>query len=98
DRHAAIGSIFQPVHGARTRESMVYFREDGGRLSGYAIHENPEAISFQERWKDGRTDFRTVRFADNQVTLDFDIAEWRRGAGPLAVEEGRLENKGSIRI
>src|SRR5262245_19999122 len=60
DRHVAIGSLFQPVHGVRKRESMVCFRQDGGRLSGYAIHEDHAAITHQERWKDGHTNFRSV--------------------------------------
>lgn len=61
------------------------------------MHENPEAISYQERWN-GRTEFRNVEFDAGQLRFEFDIAEWRSGGGPIAVEPGRLENKGVIRF
>jgi len=98
DRHVAMGSLFQPVHGVRKREGVVHFRQDGDRLSGYAIHANYKQITNQERWKDGRTDFRNVSFAGNRLTLEWDIGEWLPTAGPIAVEEKMLENKGTIRV
>jgi endonuclease YncB( thermonuclease family) len=98
DRHVAIGSLFQPVHGVRKRESMVYFEQTATGLTGHAIDPDHDAISFQERWKEGRTDFRQVQFSNGRLTIEFDIAEWRRGAGPLAVEDGSLRNEGTIRI
>jgi len=98
DRHVAIGSLYQPVHGVRKREGVVYFEQKEGRLTGHAVQADHQAISYQERWKDGRTDFRKVTFADNRLMFEFEIGEWRKEAGPLAVEEGRLENKGTIRV
>src|SRR5262249_53732646 len=76
-RHVAIGSLFQPVHGVRKREALVTFQLKGGQLTGFAIMPDHKAISFQERWKDGRTTFRNVQFANNKLTFEFDIAEWR---------------------
>jgi mannose-6-phosphate isomerase-like protein (cupin superfamily) len=98
DRHVAIGSLYQPVHGVRKREGMVYVEQNGDRLTGYAIQADHAAITFQERWKDGRTDFRKVTFEGNRLMFEFDIGEWRKEAGPLAVEQGKLENKGTIRV
>jgi endonuclease YncB( thermonuclease family) len=98
DRHVAIGSLYQPVHGVRKREGVVYFEQKGDGLTGYAVHADHKGISFQERWKDGRTDFRQVTFADNRLMFEFDIGQWRKEAGPLAVEAGGLENKGTIRV
>src|SRR6185503_3328394 len=97
DRHAAMGSLFQPVHGVRKRESVVYFERKGDGLAGHAICADHAGISYQERWKDGRTEFCAVRFVGDTLTVEFDIAEWRITAGPIAVEEKRLENTGTIR-
>jgi cyanophycinase len=98
DRHVAMGSLYQPVHGVRKREGVVHFEQDGDRLSGYAIHADHEAISHQERWKDGRTEFRKVSFADGRLVFEWDIGEWFPSAGPIAVEQRRLENKGTVRV
>src|SRR5262245_51752571 len=92
DRHVAIGSLFQPVHGVRRREARVTFQREGGRLTGFAVMADHKGISFQERWKDGRTEFRNVRIADDKLSFEFDIAEWRMTAGPIAVEDRQLEN------
>jgi|GEM_PF-1258563 Cyanophycinase and related exopeptidases len=98
DRHIAMGSLYQPVHGVRKREGVVHFRLEGDRLIGWAIHADHQAITHQERWKDGRTDFRKVSFADGRVVFEWDIGQWLPTAGPIAVEQGRQENKGSIRV
>lgn len=98
DRHVAIGSLFQPVQGVRKREAVVRFEQRGDKLSGYAVMADHKAISFQERWKNGRTDFRNVRFVDNKLSFEFDIAEWRMTAGPIAVEDRKIDNQGTIRV
>jgi hypothetical protein len=98
DRHLAMGSLYQPVHGVRQRVATVHFRQDGDRLLGHSMTEDHQGISFQERWKDGRTEFRQVRFTDRRVAFELDIAEWRAGAGPIAVEDRRLANQGMIRV
>ena len=98
DRHVSIGSLYQPVHGVRKRDGVVTFEHQGGRLIGYAIHADHKQIVGQDRWKDGRTEFRQVTFEGNRLTFEFDIVEWRKEAGPLAVEQGRVENKGTIRV
>jgi cyanophycinase len=98
DRHVSIGSLFQREHGVRKRESVVTFRLEDGRLTGFVDVADHKAISFQERWKDGRTDFRKVQFANNTLTFEFDVAEWRMEAGPLAVENRQQQNGGSIRV
>jgi hypothetical protein len=98
DRHVSIGSLYQPVHGVRKRESEITFEQSGEQLHGHAVHAGHQAISFQERWNDGRTELGSVKFAEGKLTFEFDIAEWRKEAGPLAVESGRLENKGTIRV
>jgi hypothetical protein len=98
DRHVAIGSLYQPVHGVRKREAKVYFAMQGDRIIGHAVMADHAAISFQERWKDGRTEFRVVRFADNQLIFEFDIDQWRSDAGPLAVENKTQKNAGMVRV
>jgi cyanophycinase len=98
DRHVAIGSLFQPVHGVRKREAVVCFHREGESLRGYARCADHREISHQERWTDGRTEFTKVSLADGQLTFEFPIGEWFASAGPIAVEDRRLENKGTIRV
>jgi endonuclease YncB( thermonuclease family)/Leucine-rich repeat (LRR) protein len=98
DHHAAMGSLYQPVHGARHRESQVHFEQTIDGLAGRAVHADHAAITHQERWRDGRTEFKNVEFADGQLKFEFDIGQRRQGSGPLAVERGRLENKGTVRV
>src|SRR5262245_55896495 len=76
DRHVAIGSLYQPVHGVRKREGVVHFREKGKELIGWAVHADHKQITHQERWKDGRTEFRKVAFEGNKLTFEWDIGEW----------------------
>jgi endonuclease YncB( thermonuclease family) len=91
DRHVAMASLFQPEHGVRKREAVVHFEKTGDRLTGYAVAED-----FPDR-KNGRTDFRTVTFADGRLTFEFDVS-FSKQHGPLIVEAGRVENKGSVRV
>src|SRR5262245_25863181 len=94
DRHVSIGSLYQPVHGVRKRKAEIHFEHKGEGLSGHAICAHHREILFQERWKDGRTELGKVRFADNTLSFEYDIAEWRITDGPIAVEEKSLENAG----
>jgi mannose-6-phosphate isomerase-like protein (cupin superfamily) len=98
DRHIAMGSLYQPVHGVRKRKAKLYFAMEGDQIAGHAIMAGHAAISFQERWKDGRTDFRLVRFSEDQLVFEFDIDQWRREAGPLAVEDQTQKNAGRVRV
>jgi hypothetical protein len=98
DRHVALGSLYQHTHGVRKREGVVVFGQDGDRLTGYAVVADHKDISHQERWKDGRTEFREVSFADGRLSFEFDIGEWRAAAGPIAVEQKALANKGTVRV
>ena len=70
-RHAVHNHLYQPVQGARDRdESMLYFSDQGGRLTGFALCQGHE----QEDWnKEGRTDFRDVNFEEGRLTFEFDV-------------------------
>jgi hypothetical protein len=75
DRHLAMGTLYQPFHGTRIRESTVYFKQDGDKLSGYSVTPKGEGLSGSNAWKDGRTEFRTVTFADGKLVFEFDVKE-----------------------
>src|SRR5262245_5297534 len=90
DRHVALASLFQPEHGVRKREAIVHFARAGDRLTGHAVAESPER-------ENERTDFRTVTFAGGRLTIEFDIS-FSKKHGPLAVEQGKVGNKGVVRI
>jgi len=90
DRHVAIASLFQPEHGVRKRDAVIHFRQEGDRLVGHVVAEDG-----QKGWKDNRIDFRRVTFADDRLVFEFDI-RWNKQNGPLAVEAGRVENKGHV--
>jgi len=98
DRHVAMGSLYQPVHGNRKREGVVHFRLVDGRLVGCAICEDHSAITHQERWTHGRTNFKRVEFNSGKLTIEWDFDEWFPTAAPLAVEHKKIENKGSVRV
>jgi hypothetical protein len=88
-RHAVHWSLYQPVHGARLRGSVVHFQQDGDRLNGYSLTPDHD----QERWnKEGRTDFRSVKFAKGQLVFEFDIDELNHGWGH------RTKSKGWVRV
>src|SRR6186997_976244 len=88
--------LAEPPKDARDRIVGMWNSLD--RHAGIGVHADHAAITGQERWKDGRTEFRAVRFADDMLSFEFDIAEWRTSAGPIAVEEKRIENAGTIRV
>jgi hypothetical protein len=90
-RHVVMGSLFQQVHGTRLRNSLVHFKQDGDRLTGYVLAPDDK----DERWKANRTDFRSVKFAKGQLVFEFDIDEldhgWReqtKSKGWIRVEAG----------
>ena len=70
-RHAVHNHLYQPVQGARDRdESIVYFEQRGDRLIGYSLSSGHE----QEDWnKEGRTEFRDVKFVKGRLSFEFDI-------------------------
>lgn len=91
DRHATLASVFQQQPAIRKRNATVHVVESGGRLVGYA--EAQDASDGQKT----RTDFRTVTFVDDRLTLEYDI-RWSKENGPSAVEKGTADEKGNVRI
>ena len=88
-RHAVHQSLYQPAQGVRLRPSVVHFKQDGDRLTGYALTPEHE----QEGWnKEGRTDFRDVKFTDGRLVFEFDLAELHHGPG------GRTKGKAWGRV
>jgi len=88
-RHAVHASLYQPIQGSRLRNSVVYFKQEGGRLIGYALTPNHD----QESWnKEGRTDFREVTFAEGRLVFKFDVAELKHG------RRGRIISKGYCHV
>jgi hypothetical protein len=88
-RHAVHWSLYQPVQGARLRTSVVHFKQNGDRLTGYSLTPDHE----QPGWnKEGRTDFRDVTFANGRLVFMFDLAELHHGPG------GRTKGKAWGRV
>ena len=89
DRHAAMATLFQVEHGVRKRDASIEFKLVGGRLVGRANGEDSDA-------PDG-VEFRNLSLADGQLAFEFDI-RFSKEKGPLAVEAGRAEPKGRVRV
>jgi hypothetical protein len=70
-RHAVHSHLYQPVQGARDRdEDFVCFEQQGDRIAGYSLCPGHE----EEGWnKEGRTDFRDVKFVKGRLSFEFDI-------------------------
>lgn len=79
-------TLYQPSHGTRIRESTVYFKLEGDKLTGYSVTPKGEGLSGSNAWKDGRTEFRTVTFANSRLVFEFDIKEVAHG-WELSVKE-----------
>lgn len=92
DQHLAMGSLYQPHHGTRVRHATVQFANEGGKLTGHAVMPEHDGITGQRDWKDGRTDFRTVTFADGKLTFEFDIQDVKHGS------RRRVKDKATIRV
>ena len=89
-RHAVHQSLYQPAQGVRLRPSVVHFNQDGDRLTGYSLTPDHD----REGWnKDGRTDFRDVKFAGGRLVFEFDLAELHHGPGGQSKSKawGRVE-------
>jgi hypothetical protein len=86
DRHLAMGTLYQPSHTTRQRKGSVHFKLDGDKLTGYSITPPGNGLSGSASWKDGRTEFRTVTFADGKLTIEFDVKEINHGYD-LSVKE-----------
>jgi hypothetical protein len=80
------------MHGTRLREGSVHFKQDGDKLTGYSITPKGNGLSGSSSWKDGRTQFRTVTFADGKLMFEFDVKEVAHG-WELGVKE-----KATIRV
>jgi hypothetical protein len=88
-RHAVHQSLYQPAQGVRLRPSVVHFKQDGDRLTGYSVTPDHD----REGWnKEGRTDFRDVKFADGRLVFEFDLTELHHGPG------GRTKGKARGRV
>lgn len=92
DRHLAMGTLYQPSHSVRAREGAVYFKLDGDKLTGYSITPKGMGLSGSNSWKDGRTEFRTVTFADGKLVFEFDVKEIEHGF------DLSLKEKATIRV
>ena len=92
DRHLAMGTLYQPEHNTRQREGAVYFKQDGDKWTGYSITPKGMGLSGSDSWKDGRTEFRTVMFADGKLVFEFDVKEVAHGWGL------RLKEPATIRV
>jgi hypothetical protein len=88
--HATQASLFQLGHGVRKRTAKVRFAQDGDRLSGHAV-------STEHVGEEGPIVFRALRFADDRLAFEYEIKGWTPGAGPIAVEDRRLPNRGTLR-
>ena len=87
-RHAVMGSLFQQVHGTRSRNSFVHFKQQGDRLTGYSLAPDDK----DERWKADRTDFRNLNFENGRLQFEFDIDELHHGW------KHETKSKGWIRV
>ena len=67
-RHAVHASLYQKEHGARLRNSLVHFKQDGPDLVGFSLLPD-------------HTPFRGVKFAQGQLVFEFDIDELNHGWG-----------------
>ena len=48
-------------------------------MTGYSITPKGNGLSGSNSWKDGRTEFRTVTFADGKRVFEFDVREVAHG-------------------
>jgi hypothetical protein len=87
DRHVAMASLFQSEHGVRKRDAKLTFKRDGEKLTGFVGAADGDG---------GRIEFRDITFAGGRLSFEFDIT-WRKDHGPLAVEAGKVENKGVVK-
>lgn len=92
DRFLSMGTLYQPQHAVRMRHSTVYFKQDGPKLSGYSITPKGNGLSGSNVWKDGRTEFRTVTFADGKLMFEFDVREVAHGW------DRNIQEKATIRV
>jgi hypothetical protein len=97
ERHEAFGALYQPVHAARKREALVYFEQDGGRLTGRSETAGYKEITGQGDW-DGRTRFDRIRFEERTLLFEIDITDWNPKMTPLSEGLTSREHKGTIRV
>src|SRR5688572_4220920 len=77
-RHAVHQSLYQPAQGVRLRNSVLHFKQDGDRLTGYSLTPDHD----REGWnKEGRTELRDVEFANGRLVFEFDLFELNHGSG-----------------
>lgn len=97
ERHAAHGSLYQPIHTARKREALVYFERDGDRLTGRSETPDYKEITGQGDW-DGGTKFDRVRFTDGKLVFEIDITDWNPKLAPLSRGLTAKTHKGTTRV
>lgn len=97
ERHEAHGSLFQPVHSARKRDALIYFEQDGDQLTGRSETPKHKQIAGQGDW-DGRRVLSRVRFSDDKLVFEVDIADWSPDTLPLSPELTGQNHKGTMRV
>ena len=97
ERHKGHGSLFQPNHEARKRDAVIYFEQDGDRLTGRAVTPNYKEIVGQGDW-DGKTKLERIRYSDGKLVFEIDIVEWDSNFSPLTDGLKQKDHKGTIRV
>jgi hypothetical protein len=97
DRHLAMGTLYQPMQGTRQRLSTVHFQQDGDRFTGYSITPKGEGLSGDKEWPSGRTEFRSVTYADNRLVFEFDVKEVKHGWRQRSKSEGTIRIEAELK-
>ena len=97
ERHKAHGSLYQPIHTARKRDAVIYFEQDGDRLTGRSVTPNYKEIEGQGDW-DGKTKLERIRYSDGKLVFEIDIVEWDSNFSPLTDGLKQKDHKGTIRV
>jgi hypothetical protein len=74
ERHKGHGSLYQPNHEARKRDAVIYFEQDGDRLTGRAVTPNYKEIVGQGYW-DGKTKLERLRYSGGKLVFEIDIVQ-----------------------
>jgi hypothetical protein len=97
ERHKSHGSLFQPNHEARKRDAVIYFEQDGDRLTGRSVTPDYKKTVGQGDWN-GETRLEHVRFSDGKLVFEVTIVAWDQKLAPLSEDLNRKDHKGTIRV
>jgi len=97
ERHKGHGSLYQPNHEARRRDAVIYFEQDGDRLTGRAVTPNYKEIVGQGDW-DGKTKLERLRYSGGKLVFEIDIVQWDAESNPLTEALKQKDHKGTIRV